>query len=122
MSRLRIILIALLVGWIGFIFAAFYVVQKPLALQVGSGLLSVLWTLILTTLLLVDASTLGGFLLKNFFPFFDSGERLLLGTGLGLGIFGLLGFGLAAAGAAKPIILLILLKPFISGKADWGWG
>jgi hypothetical protein len=109
MSRLRIILIALLVGWIGFIFAAFYVVQKPLALQVGSGLLSVLWTLILTALLLVDASALGGFLFGKFFPFFDSGERLFLSTGLGLGIFGLLGFGLAVASVAKPIILLLIL-------------
>jgi hypothetical protein len=109
MSRLRIILVALLVGWIGFIFAAFYVVQKPLALQIGSGLLSVLWTLTLAALLLVDAAIMGGALLRKFFPLLDNGERLFLGTGLGLGIFGIIGFGLAAAGAAKPVVLLTLL-------------
>ena len=36
-------------------------------------------------------------------------EKLLPGTGLGLGIFGLAGFGLATAGTAKPMALLALL-------------
>jgi 4-amino-4-deoxy-L-arabinose transferase-like glycosyltransferase len=109
MQKFRLALIALFILWISLVIGAFYVAQKPLAMQVASGLFSVLWTLTLTGLIVMDASTLGGFLIKKFFPTFDSGERLLLGTGLGLGIFGLLGFGLAVTGLAKPIILLLIL-------------
>lgn len=121
MVKSRIPLVALLIIWIGFVFTAFYVVQKPFALQVGSGLLSILRTLALTGLLLVNAAGLGGWLMRRFFPFLDSSERVFLGTGLGLGFFGVLGFALAAVGAARPVVLIIILAGLVLLALVQGW-
>jgi hypothetical protein len=109
MAKYRLFLVFLLILWVGFVFSAFYVVQKPLAMQVGAGLFSIFKTLLLTGTLLLESACLGGKLLRRFFPDIDNGGRIFLGTGLGLGLFGLLGFGLAALGAAHPLVLLAIL-------------
>jgi len=113
MSKVRILLVVLLILWVGLIFGLYYGVQKPAALQVGAGLLSMFWTLVLVGLIVGVASCLGVAIIRRFFPFLEQGERALLGTGLGLGIFGLAGFGLAAVGAARPLALL----PILAGMA-----
>ena len=121
MLKLRLLPVVLLTLWIAFVFAAFYVVQKPLALQLIPGLLSLLRTLVLTGAMLVEATGLGVATLRRFFPFLDPGERALLGAGLGLGFFGLLGFGLAAAGLARPVVLIPILAVLLI-LAGWkGW-
>jgi hypothetical protein len=110
MGRFRFPLALLFFLWIGFVLAAFYVVQKPAFLQVATGLISTVWTLSVTLLLIFEAACIGHWLLERLHLTSITGiEQFLLGTGLGLGIFGLAGFGLAATGMAKPMALLALL-------------
>jgi hypothetical protein len=110
MGRFRLPLAILFFIWIGFVLAAFYVVQKPLFFQVAAGVGTTLWTIVLTLVLLVDAAGLGGWVLeRSRLVSLEEGEGLLLGSGLGLGLFGLAGFGLALAGLARAAILFVLL-------------
>jgi 4-amino-4-deoxy-L-arabinose transferase-like glycosyltransferase len=102
--------------WLTFVVAAFYVVQKPAFLQVVPGVAATAWTLTITLVLVVEAAAIGHWILgKLRLPAMTEVEQLLLGTGTGLGIFGLTGFGLAAAGLAKPVLLLALL----GGSLAW---
>jgi len=82
--------------WLFTILAIFYVVQKPfqpataLALsQIGLDLLTTLW--------LISVSTALGQRLLGRLPL-STGENLILGSGLGLGLLGLLTFGLGLIG------------------------
>ena len=110
MGRFRLPLALLFFLWMGFVLAAFYVVQKPALLQVAQGLISTVWTLSITLLLVFEAAGIGHWMLgKLRLAAITEAEQLILGTGLGLGIFGLSGFGLATAGMAKPMVLLALL-------------
>ena len=110
MGRFRLPLALLFFLWIGFVLAAFYVVQKPAFLQVAPGLVSTVWTLSVTLVLVLEAAGIGHWMLgKLRLAALTEAEQLLLGTGLGFGIFGLAGFGLATAGMAKPMVLLALL-------------
>jgi hypothetical protein len=117
----RILLASILILWVGFVYSIYFVVQRPLALQVGLALLSTSETLALTVLVLVDSAGLGQGITRQFFPTLDSAERFFLGTGLGLGFFGLLGFGLAAAGLARPLILSGILIGLAALAFLKGW-
>ncbi len=120
-GRRRIFLIAALLGWMGLVYSAFYIVQKPLAIQVGLGLLSILRALALTALLIIEAGALGGWILRRLLPALEPGERLLLGTGLGLGAFGLLGFALAVMHVAHPLVFLAFLIILFLLAVMLGW-
>jgi hypothetical protein len=110
--------IVLILVWSGFVVSAYYVVQKPLALQVLNHLLMLAWTLVVISVLFLNALALGTMTImclvgdKN-----DDHSTLILAGGLGLGELGLLGFALAAFGVAKFAILLgiqiLLLTWFI---------
>ena len=121
MGRLRLPLAILIYLWIGFVLAALFVTQRPMALQIIPGLLYVSRAILLVTVLLVNAASLGGWSLSRFFPFLGGEERLLLGTGLGLGFFGLLGFGLAAAGVKSPFVYLLVQTGLLIAAAGSGW-
>jgi hypothetical protein len=102
--------------WTGFILAAFYVVQKPSFLQVASGLGSTALTVLISILLVIDATGIGHWILgKLRLASLTESEHLLLAAGLGLGIFGLSGYGLASIGIARPVIILAIL----SGLLVW---
>jgi hypothetical protein len=108
----------LLLGWTAFVLAAFYVVQKPLALQVASGLLKVFLALIITCMLLLNAIEVGKLTIRYTLQKTLQGiTALVLAGGLGFGELGLLGFGLAVIGVAKPVVLfgiqILLLAGFI---------
>ena len=121
MPRSRLLPVFLLTLWIAFVFAAFYVVQKPLFLQLIPGLLYILRVLALTGTMLVVSAGLGVAAVRRFFPFLDPGERAFVGTGLGMGFFGLFGFGLAAVGLARPVVLIPILVTLLI-LAGWrGW-
>jgi hypothetical protein len=77
--------------------------------------------LLLVVVLLANAAGLGSWILRRFFPFLEGEERLLLGTGLGLGIFGLLGFGLAAAGVANGYVLMVFQAGLLAIGLWRGW-
>lgn len=93
--------------WSALVFSVLFIFQKPVILQVISGLGYLAWTLFLWILMLLCAALLGSSL--PVIPKTSLVERLLLGTGLGLGVLGLLGFALAALGVAYPPLLLGLL-------------
>src|SRR5215210_6440033 len=99
--------VILVIVWSGFAVAAYYVVQKPLALQVIDHFVSLAWTLVVTSMLLLNALALGMFTIMRCVRDGDNDvSMLVLAGGLGLGELGLLGFALAAVGAAKFLILL----------------
>jgi hypothetical protein len=115
MGRFRLPLALAFFLWAGFVLAAFHVVQKPVFLQVTPGVISTVWTLFLTLLIVFEAAGIGSWILGTFLTSaITEVERLILGTGLGLGVFGLAGFGLAAAGVAKPVVFLVLLGGFLA--------
>ena len=120
--RYRWVVIIGLFLWVGFVFSAFYIVQKPLAIQVSAGLLSILRALAVTAALLFTAGVLGGWALRRLLPTLDPGERFFLGTGLGLGLLGLLGFGLAAVQLAHSLAYLALLAVLLALALTGGWG
>ncbi len=98
----------LFIVWAGIILTIFFIVQKPVALTVASGLLSLISTIGFWILwLAIGAAT--GYSFRRFLPEMDSAQRIYLLAGLGYGIFGLLGFGLAAIDAARPLVLGIVL-------------
>ena len=99
--------IILIIAWSGFVVSAYYVVQKPLVLQVIDHLFFTVWTLVVTSILFVNALALGTLTIRRFVcDRNDDVSMLILAGGLGLGELGLLGFALAALGAAKFGILL----------------
>jgi 4-amino-4-deoxy-L-arabinose transferase-like glycosyltransferase len=103
---------ALFLLWSGLILSMFFIAQKPVAIQALAGIGSFLWTLLLVILITLNAAAWGHQVLGRFVN--DPFELLLLGTGLGLGIFGLAGFGLAVIGWAKlPVMLAILFGMLI---------
>jgi 4-amino-4-deoxy-L-arabinose transferase-like glycosyltransferase len=98
--------------WSGLILSAFFIAQKPVAIQALAGIGSFVWTLLMVILVILNAAALGHQILGRLVN--DQLERFLLGTGLGLGIFGLAGFGLAIIGWARlPVLLVILLGMLI---------
>ena len=98
----------LFILWSGIILTIFFIVQRPIALTVASGLLSLISTIGFWILwLIIGAAT--GYSFRRFLPEMDSAPRIYLLAGLGFGIFGLLGFGLAAIDVARPLVLGIVL-------------
>lgn len=95
-----------LLMWMTAILGAYYVVQKPDLIQSIIGILDTLWSLIVSALLLFNAYVLGKRILAWTAPHIDGIGRLLLGTGIGLGVVGLLGLWISAAQVAKAPILL----------------
>lgn len=97
--------------WTTVILSAIFVFQKPVAIQVLAGLGFLLWTLGLWSVMVVVAAGLGYRVLKA--HAFEPIEKLLLGTGIGLGFLGLAGFTLAAFNLANsyllPGVLFLLL-------------
>lgn len=92
--------------WSGFVVAAYFVVQKPLAMQVIDHLLSLAWTLLVSAMLLSNAFALGILTIRRCTVSLEGAPMLALTGGIGLGELGLLGFGLAAAGASQLWVLL----------------
>ncbi|HET9911897.1 MAG TPA: hypothetical protein VFQ13_08410, partial [Anaerolineales bacterium] len=107
----RSIAVVSILLWTGIILGTFYVVQKPGLLRTFSGLVDTLWTLVTAALLLFNAYGLGTrilFWLRQ--ESMDETDRLLLGTGIGLGALGLLGLAFSAIQFARaPVFFLVLI-------------
>ena len=107
MDRKKLLAALGIIAWSGFVVAAYFVVHKPFALQVAGPLLSFLWTLLLSVILLLNGVSLGLVTIRRLIPDTPSDVSLLtLACGIGLGELGLLGFILAATGASNFLILL----------------
>jgi hypothetical protein len=97
------------VVWSVIVLSAFYITQRPLAFKVVNGMAATLWTITLTMSLLFNSAGIGYFILRRIQPQLSPHECLILGTGFGLGILGLLGYGLGAVGMASAATLAIIL-------------
>ena len=96
----------LFILWTGGLIGAYYVVQKPGLLDMFTGLVDTLWTLLVAALLLFNAYGLGSRSLHFFrFDLQPSEERLLLAVGVGLGVLGMLGLFFAVLQLAQALIL-----------------
>ncbi|HET9909123.1 MAG TPA: glycosyltransferase family 39 protein [Anaerolineales bacterium] len=107
MKQQRVLPAIAILAWSGFVIAAYFVVQKPLALQVMKPLITSIWGLVVFAVLLLNALALGVLTLRRFVGNLLNGPAVLaLACGIGLGELGLLGFLLAATGASDFIVLL----------------
>ena len=93
--------------WMAFITAAFYVVQKPDFMAGMRGIADTLWSLIVWGLLVSNGMGLGNFLLQRL-PrlLIQPIERLLISSGIGLGLLGLAGFLIGLLDWTHPAILI----------------
>jgi hypothetical protein len=113
MARKRILVPAgvLLILWAGFSVTTYLVAHKPFAVLLAQPLASLLWSLTLTGVLTINAFGVGRVILGWIVPRdTPDSSRIVLAGGIGLGVLGLLGFGLAVTGAATiPILLSVQL-------------
>ncbi len=91
--------------WLAAILTIFFVVQKPDFLNILAGLKDFLLIIFIPIWMASLSACIGAYVLPNVEP----EERLILGIALGLGFFGLAGFGFAVSGWANPIILCAAL-------------
>jgi len=100
---------ALFLLWTGAIIIVYYVVQKPGLLNIFTGLLDSVWTLLVAFILLFNAYGLGKRVLHLIrFDVQDPNDHLLIGIGTGLGALGLLGLLFSALQLASQNILTIV--------------
>ncbi len=97
--------------WMLFILAAFYVVQKPVFFQYIDAFTQTVASFGLFILLIVNSFSIG-ILFLSWIQ--DSHIRLLLGSILGLGFLGILGFLFASVGATHPFFILGVQGLFFS--------
>ncbi|MBI5354312.1 MAG: glycosyltransferase family 39 protein [Chloroflexi bacterium] len=112
----------ILVFWLTIILAMFFVVQKPDFFSILPGLWNLVLIILVPLWMALLSACIGSYFLEDSIP----EERLILGSGTGMGIFGLAGFGLAILGWAKPmsvLTLLIALTVFFlyKGKVQQTW-
>ncbi len=93
--------------WTAFIVAAYYVTQKPTFLTGYQGLAATGWVLIVWVLLVINAAGVGNLLIRHLPELtIQPVERLLFGTGIGLGLLGLTGFLVGIIGWTHPALLI----------------
>lgn len=106
----RSIAVLLFVLWAGILLSAYYVVQKPGLLSAFAGLANTILTLIVAALLLFNAYEIGTRVLSWIgLKTIDEIDRLLLGSGIGLGGLGLFGLVLSLAQIARPPVFFFLI-------------
>ncbi len=110
----------LFIGWLALILAAFFVTQRPSFFSVAAGLGSVLLTVGVAGLFVLSSAGIGYWLMPLLKLSSESASRLLLSTGLGMGLLGLSGFGLAAAGLARGWLMIGIL--LIAVVVSWRMG
>ncbi|MFN8400658.1 MAG: glycosyltransferase family 39 protein [Anaerolineales bacterium] len=90
--------------WLTGILAIFFIVQKPEFLSLLSGFMNLFMIIFIPSCMAILAACMGAYLV----PHSDTITKLILGTAIGMGIFGLAGFALAALGFAKPVLVTII--------------
>ncbi|MCB9098298.1 MAG: hypothetical protein H6632_02075 [Anaerolineales bacterium] len=104
-STARWLILGLLVLWLFFVLGSFFAVQKPFAAEnvvaVGRTLLDLLVAIWLCAISLGLGAWLLNLLSRDGL---DLDEIVILGTGLGFGLFGLFVFGLGMVGLFHPLV------------------
>ena len=97
---------ALFLLWAGALIVLYYVVQKPGLLNIFAGLLDTVWTILVAGLLLFNAYGLGSRVLHlTRVSVLDAIDTLLLSSGIGLGVLGLLGLFFSAVQLSNETVL-----------------
>lgn len=95
--------------WTGVIIVAYYVVQKPGLWNAFTGLADTFWTLLVAAILLFNSYGFGRRILRLFkFESQEAVDHLLLSSGVGLGVLGLLGLLVSVIQLAHKEILTLL--------------
>lgn len=119
MNHRKLLAAIIIIAWSGIVVAAYFVVQKPFALQVAGSLMNLAWTFILSTVLLLNGLSLGLITIRRLIPDVPRDVSLVaLACGVGLGELGLLGFLLAATGASD-FSLLVIAQLLLLGWSAW---
>jgi len=93
--------------WTAFVIVAYYVTQKPAFLAGIDGLAATGWVLIVWIALVINAAGVGNLLIRHLPELtIQPVERLLFGTGIGLGLLGLVDFLVGIIGWIHPAILI----------------
>ena len=104
----------LLLTWLLILLTLFYIVQKPDFLSISAGIGNFLLTILIPTWMILLSLNIGSY----FMPDCDSIERVIFSSAIGMGIFGLAGFGLAISGWANQTTFLLI---FIILTAYFGY-
>lgn len=106
-EKLHLLVAVGFVVWMAIVLAAFYIVQRPASGQVVRGMAESTWALVLAALLTGNAIFLGSWCLDRLgVPAEPNLERVCLSAGVGLGLLGLVGLGLALLGWTEWPVLL----------------
>lgn len=101
----KLIIPFIFILWLVGILATFYVFQTPVMLTILPGLQHLALVLLVPLLMTALSACMGTVFLKNNGPI----DRLILGTAIGMGIFGMAGFALAITNMATPPVLIAIL-------------
>jgi 4-amino-4-deoxy-L-arabinose transferase-like glycosyltransferase len=99
------LLIGLFVLWAFFTLGSFFAVQKPFSTANVLAVGNVLLDLLVTGWLALIALGMGSWFLQRLLPALSFIETLVLGTGLGLGMLGLLSLALGLVGLFQPLVV-----------------
>lgn len=108
--------------WLGLIFAMFFVVQKPAALAVSRGIAYTISSVLFAVMLILIGVGLGYLILKRSVLDMPEGTRLILAAGLGMGLLGVLGFGLVVVGwhaRWQFTLVLIIMAILLVWRGIW---
>jgi hypothetical protein len=93
--------------WTALILAAFYVTQKPSLLEGARAFIDTGWMLLVWAVLVTNAAGIGTLLIRKLPQLtLQHTERLLLSTGIGMGLQGLAGFLIGMLGWTHPAWLI----------------
>ncbi len=101
----KIISPILFIMWLTSILTTFYIIQKPDFLTILPGLKHLILVVTIPLALAALSACMGASLFKDS----DTMERLIFGSAIGMGIFGMAGFALALFGMATQPILLTMI-------------
>jgi 4-amino-4-deoxy-L-arabinose transferase-like glycosyltransferase len=118
----KLALISLFILWIFFTLSTFFVVQKPFSVANAVAVSRVLLDMLTAGWLGLVGLGLGSWLLERLLRgSLSPGERVVFGTGLGLGLLGLLGLGLGLVGLFQPLVAYLIMVVLSLGMAPHLW-
>ncbi len=95
--------------WVTVLISVFFIIQKPAVITIGNGFGHLVSSVLLGCLFVCTSAGLGYLFLYRLYNDSVFFERLVLSAGIGMGIFGISGFLIAAMGLANGWLMLFVL-------------